>query len=379
MPPRNTKYVIRKKGGVTRVVQCKPNKRGQYVYASDNKKVSGKVYNSKSAAKRELDSSFGKKRRTSSSFGKKQQGRKRKSGALRKYYVACPDRDEPEKIKVCPAYKIKWEEETLKIVKRGDKYDAEYVILPEEAKVRSDRAVARNDAKKYHILYNLGGLDMSNVLPAFELENAGYSVDGGTITKIARPRRSYSPGPHLTKKVIPVRGPYGRSGLRRKYPNIFQTKGGDASDIGIKPVLGDTNFRLGSLTKIQPNARKRAIEERSSFYDFSDNTRGIRDAESLGLFSPRHMRLNPYTRGSNFGSRARLPPMRRRVPSMTRALPPMRRRVPSLMEDRVSPLMRQRALPVRRRIGSGLGGGVRRPVRRNMFGRNLNYGFSRYF
>lgn len=162
-------YAVRK----GRVVLVTRNKRGSgYKYNSDKKKCTGTVFTSKAAAKRSMEKS--------SSFGRKTKKAKTNKNGLKIYYVACVD-EMTGKIKVCKAYKIRFEGMTRKFFHR---YSG-YVELPFEAKLYTTQKAAKKNAMTMQMLHDIG-VDLHNYIKIDELESMGVTTTkgGSRLTRI---------------------------------------------------------------------------------------------------------------------------------------------------------------------------------------------------
>lgn len=156
---KNSKrYALRKRKNGTRIVQCQKQGRG-YLFTSDRKKCASKTFRTKALAQKELAKmkrqDFGRRKRVTSGFGARKSvlntndfGKKKYK--IKKYYVVCKDYEEPEKIKVYPAYKVRYEGELMKVVHIRNAYDPthKFLRLDDSTKLYTDKDKRSGKLKK---------------------------------------------------------------------------------------------------------------------------------------------------------------------------------------------------------------------------------------
>ncbi len=162
MPARrktnSKRYALRKRKNGTRIVQCQKQGRG-YLFTSDRKKCASKTFRTKAMAQKELAKmkrqDFGRRKRVTSGFGARKSvlntndfGKKKYK--IKKYYVVCKDYEEPEKIRVYPAYKVRYDGELMKVVHIRNAYDPshKFLRLDDSTKLYTDKDKRSGKLKK---------------------------------------------------------------------------------------------------------------------------------------------------------------------------------------------------------------------------------------
>lgn len=269
----NTRYALRKRANGTRVVQCNKSSRGGYQFSSDRKKCNTKTYRNKTEATKALKTlkkqEFGRRKRVTNGFGRKRKCKKKttqgygfkKKYRIVKYYVVCRDPNNDEKVKAFPAYKIRHDGETYKIMKMGSGYETQYFRLDSDTKLYDSKDKKSGKLRKAKFEGNiLDVLNLEKLCPemmeeigASDLPGAGYMSS----------YESFSPGRYASQYSRSIPGlPQRLSGYSMDL-NGVQIAGMPGSNIPVDSLMSDKGI-LGSVfaSKLQPPDRySRSSEE----------------------------------------------------------------------------------------------------------------------
>lgn len=198
-------FAIRRKNGITRIVQVNKSTTGKNVYASDKRRCNGKTYRTKTMAKSALskqktpNSAFGRRSRSRSRRRSRRRSRKSKRFNFWNRYFVCRHPDDHTKIKVCKAANVRLRGEQYKLVQVQPKnvYGTEVVrrLTSDEHKLFKDYSRAKKYAKTLNVLELANIQEISELMPTeifTDIKNAKRDsyrgVRPGKLTKYSTSR-----------------------------------------------------------------------------------------------------------------------------------------------------------------------------------------------